>query len=201
MRYASIPIKGELYLAIERHIPSGPLPIGSCTGNVFAGTLQQAQPYADQLKRLSEQDAVNCVRCERVAAWWVIDAATLVVAGRTGGDQWIKSGPVCKRCYDGLVAEAERGAHSQVVEIVGPAPGYEGVNAWLLAFHATQFTPGYSGLSLEAMIDRFPWLLSTTLEVVSWLKKAIRRGLGERDPYLFVCIGAVGGFVLALLLR
>lgn len=178
MEYPRVPIKGKLYLAIERHVPSGPLPISPYLQNAFAGTMEEARRYEEQLEVLSQEQPVTCVRCRKTTAWWIVEATTLEVAGWPGGDRWAKSGPVCKRCYDELLAEAEKGASSQVVEITGPAPGYEAVNAWLLAFHATQFTPGYGRLSLKGMLDRFPWILTNSLEVVSWLKKTIRRALG-----------------------
>lgn len=151
MRYPAIPIKGRLYLVIERHVPGGPLPIGPYTGNAFIGTLQEARGYKDQLNALSQREAATCIRCEKATAWWVVEATTLEVAGIPGGDLWAKSGPVCKCCYDELVAEA--------------------------------------------------WVLSNSLEIVSWLKKAIRRGLGEHESALLVGAGVVAGWVLALLLR
>lgn len=69
---------------------------------------------------------------------------------------------------------------------MGPASGYDAVNAWLLAFYGVQFTPGDSGLTLNDMLGRFPYVLANELGLVDWLKKAIRRALDEREPILLI---------------
>jgi hypothetical protein len=89
---------------------------------------------------------------------------------------------------------------SRTVEIVSPAPGFDAVTAWLLAFHSIQFTPGFDGLTTKVSLQRLPFILSNSLEVFAGLKDGVKRAFGATEPALFLALGAAG-FVLALLLR
>lgn len=68
MTHTTVPIKWVLYSGIERRIPAGPLPISPYTGNVFTGTMKEAQHHVEELRLLSRHEPVQCVRCKSAKA-------------------------------------------------------------------------------------------------------------------------------------